>query len=63
MFTLRSRTPHYTFVGAGLPSPYDPTACANNYGIYYNTHSNRRKNGTPTNVYVPLFAGTDAAEC
>ena len=21
------------------------------------------KNGTPTDVYVPLFGGTDAAEC
>ena len=25
MFTLRGRTPHYTFVGeTGLPNPYDP---------------------------------------
>ena len=23
-FTLRGRIPYYTFVGAGLPSPYDP---------------------------------------
>ena len=22
-------------VGAGLPSPYAPTACANNCGLYY----------------------------
>ncbi len=35
MFTLRGRTPHCPFVGAGSPSPYEPTVCANNYGIYY----------------------------
>ena len=30
MFTLLDRLPHYAFVGAGLPSPYVPTAWANN---------------------------------
>ena len=35
IFTLRGRTSYHTFVGAGLPSPYDPAVCANNYGIYY----------------------------
>ena len=36
MFTLRRDSPHCTLVGAGLPNPYEPTVCANNYGIYYN---------------------------
>ena len=35
IFTLRGRTPHYTFVGAGLPSPYDHASCENNYRFYY----------------------------
>ena len=35
MFTFRGGTLHCTFVGAGSPSPYEPTVWEKNYGIYY----------------------------